>query len=92
MSARWRWLVGIGVVWMALATCLAPIYVPANWTARNVPPHLRADRWELTPDGQRAHALFEERCGELAAGAWIDFPPDAWQPELKAAPDDWSSG
>ncbi len=82
------WVVGAIVAWMLLTAIVSAFVVPSNWTARNVPPHLRADRWELSPDGRRAHELIEKHCGTLGDDAWIDFPRDALQPQLENASDE----
>jgi hypothetical protein len=52
-----------------------------------VPAHLRADRWELTREGQAARARGEQRCGAFADGVWVDRPESAAQPVLLGAPD-----
>ena len=50
------------------------------------PPRWRADRWERTPDGARARAWAEDRCGALEGDAWVDLPPQAEHPVLLDAP------
>lgn len=67
---------------------LAPILVPALVTNKTIPPHLRADRWELSRDGEMALRRTSEICGELPSGAWLDLPEDAAQPVILSAPEE----
>ena len=71
-------VIGVGGSWFAARA----------WEADNVPPRLRADRWELTRDGGRARDLAERECGELPDGAWVDLPHGATRPVLLDASDE----
>lgn len=61
---------------------IAAFVAPRLWIARNVPPYLRADRWELSRDGMVARELAERVCGPLPEGAYVDLPAGAEVPTL----------
>ncbi|MBX2802982.1 MAG: RNA methyltransferase [Myxococcales bacterium] len=77
------WVGGAVLGSMLCAGLLSPLIVPANWTERNVPPHLRADRWELSDEGMRARSVTEAECGALPHEVWLDFPDHADEPSLE---------
>jgi hypothetical protein len=86
VAKRWPHLLGgLAVLWVIGFFVLAPLLVPVLVTNRNVPPNLRADRWELSRDGDMARQRTIEICGELTGDAWIDLPETAAQPVLLSA-------
>jgi len=88
VTRRSKVVLGLAAVWLLGMMGVMSIVVPSNWTDRNVPSHLRADRWELTPDGQIARSRTESECGEMPYGVWIDAPPGAARPVLLGATDE----
>ncbi len=70
---------------MACSGFVSLVVVPRNWEANNVPERWREGRWEMGPDGLRARALTESRCGEIPQDAWLDLPADSPTPVIHQA-------
>ena len=72
-------------MWLLWVGLISPLVVSTITTNNQVPPQFRADRWELSRDGQHARQRTEEQCGPLPSGCWIDMTEQDVQPIIYGA-------
>ena len=79
-----RLLLGAGALFVV--SVLASAGAAARFEAERVPPQWRADRWELSRDGEQAWEALRARCGDPGPAAWISFDTGDLQPTLRHGP------
>lgn len=81
-----RLLAGLGVA--GAASSLGAWVAASRWETGNVPPRWRADRWEVSRDGEEAWGHTRHLCPDAGSDAWIRFDEGDLAPRLEGAPAD----